>query len=167
MKKFIAAAAIALLTLAGCAEDEAEWQFEGAIEVTNAYVRATDEMSEMMGMLMTGAFMDIKNNSDEDVTLVAGTAEIAEVVEIHEVVDGVMRQKEGGVMIPAGGTHMLKPGGDHVMLMDLTGELEPGTEVRFTLEFSNGEIVEVLAPVKVVNLEQEHYDESNSDHSGM
>lgn len=167
MKKLIAAAAVAILSLAGCAEDESQIQFEGAIEVTNAYVRATDDMSEMMGMLMTGAFMDIKNNSDEDVTLVAGTAEVAGVVEIHEVVDGVMRKKEGGVMIPAGGTHTLKPGGDHVMLMDLSGQLEAGTEVRFTLEFSNGEVIEVLAPVKVVNLDQEHYDDTNSDHSGM
>ncbi|MEY3407171.1 MAG: hypothetical protein RL038_232 [Actinomycetota bacterium] len=164
MKKLIAAAAAVLLTLTACAEEEAEWQFEGAIEVTNSYVRATDGMTGMEAM-MTGAFMDIKNNSDEDVSLIAATSEAAGVVEIHEVVDGVMRQKEGGIFIAAGETQVLKPGGNHVMLMELAAPLIAGAEVRFTLEFSNGELVEVLAPIKEVNLDQEEYDDSA--HSGM
>lgn len=165
MKKIIAAAASAVLLLAGCSNSTAE---EGTIEVTNSYVRATDEMSSMMGMLMTGAFMDITNNTGEDVTLIGGTTDAAEYIEIHEVVDGVMRQKEGGLVIAAGEMQTLKPGGNHVMLMGLPGDLVAGEEVTFILEFSNGDTVEVTAPVKVVNLDQEHYDNGESeDSSGM
>jgi periplasmic copper chaperone A len=163
MKKIIAAAAAAVLLLTGCSESEGN-AIDGAIEVSNAYVRATDENSSMGGMLMTGAFMDIYNNTEESVSLVSAESDVAGLVEIHEVVDGVMRQKEGGIVIPSQETSVLKPGGNHVMLMDLMNGLVAGDEVRITLEFSNGDRVEVVAAVKVINLEQEHYDE---DHSGM
>ena len=44
------------------------------------------------------------------------------------------------------------------MLIGLTEPLVAGDEVTFTLEFSDGHSVDVTAPVKIVNLEQEHYE---------
>ena len=152
-------ALFAILTFtAACAPVEQVEDHTGHITVKNAYVRATDDMSEMMGMLMTGAFMEITNNHDEPVTLVGGTCDCAEKVEIHEVVGGVMQPKEGGLTIAGGATETLKPGGNHVMLIGLDGDLIAGTELTFTLEFSDGHSVEVTAPVKVVNLDQENYE---------
>ena len=159
MKKMFAAAIAALLLLSGCSSSA---ETEGpAISVTNGYARATDEMSLMMGVLMTGVFMDITNNGSEDVTLVGGSSPAAETVEVHEVVGGMMRPKEGGLVIPAGGTETLKPGGNHVMLIGMSDQLAAGDEVEVTLEFSNGESLTITVPVKVVNLEQEHYDSAS------
>ena len=69
-----------------------------------------------------------------------------------------MQPKEGGLTIAGGATETLKPGGNHVMLIGLDKDLVAGTEVTFTLEFSDGHLVEVTAPVKVVNLDQENYE---------
>ncbi len=163
MKK-IALLALATIFVSACAPTEPEIEdHTGHIVVTNAYVRATDEMSVGMdGTLMTGAFMEIKNNHDDPITLVGGSSVSAKAVEIHEVVAGVMRPKEGGIVIEGGATATLKPGGNHVMLMSLSHELKPGDEITFTLEFSDGHTVEVTAPVKVVNIGGEDYSASPS-----
>ena len=158
MKKkiFVLLAVLGLAT--ACAPTEQLEDHTDHITIENAYVRATDEMSEMMGMLMTGAFMELTNNHEESVTLIGGSCDCAETVEIHEVVGGVMQPKEGGLAIAGGATETLKPGGNHVMLIGLDKDLVAGTEVTFTLEFSDGHTVEVTAPVKVVNLDQEEYE---------
>lgn len=145
--KFLAAVAAALV-LAGCSSAAT---VEGAsMEVSNVYVRATDTM-------MTGAFMDITNNTDVDVTLTGATAEFADRVEVHEVVDGVMRMKEGGLVIPAGAMQTLEPGGNHLMFMGLKGPLAAGDEVTFTMQFSDGSTLEVLAAVKELTMGDEPY----------
>ncbi len=158
MKKKIFVLLTVLALATACAPTEQLEDHTGHITVENAYVRATDEMSEMMGMLMTGAFMELTNNHEESVTLIGGSCDCAETVEIHEVVAGVMQPKEGGLAIAGGATETLKPGGNHVMLIGLDKDLVAGTEVTFTLEFSDGHTVEVTAPVKVVNLDQEEYE---------
>ncbi len=158
MKKKLFAMFAVLSLATACAPTEQLEDHTDHITVANAYVRATDEMSVMMDTLMTGAFMELTNNHDEPVTLVGGTCDCAEAVEIHEVVGGVMQLKEGGLEIAGGATETLKPGGNHVMLIGLDADLVAGTEVTFTLEFSDGHTVEVTAPVKVVNLDQEEYE---------
>ena len=131
----------------------------GEIMVSGAYARATDEMSmdKATGTYMTGMFLVITNETHEDVTLESGTSDIAPMVEVHEVVDGMMRKKEGGLVIKTHESAELKPGGNHVMLMGMTQGLSVGSEITVTLKFSNGDEVVVTAPVKEVNLEQEHY----------
>jgi hypothetical protein len=84
--------------------------------------------------------MVIENTGDTDDRLVAAATDAAERVELHthiENTDGVMRMVEvkDGFPIPAGGSHALKRGGDHVMLMGLTGPLEQGATVPLTLTF--------------------------------
>lgn len=155
--KFIALLGV-LAFLTACAPTETLEDHTDHITVENAYIRATDDMSEMMGMLMTGVFMELTNNHEDPVTLTGGTCDCAEAVEIHEVVDGVMQPKEGGLTINGGDTQTLKPGGNHVMFIGLSEELIAGDEITFTLDFSDGHSVEVTAPVKVVNLDQENYE---------
>jgi copper(I)-binding protein len=50
---------------------------------------------------------------------------------------GVMRMLPlaDGITIPAGGTHVLKPGGEHVMFMGLVKPLEQGATVPVTFHF--------------------------------
>lgn len=168
------------LALAACADaqDTSSATSTSGVVVSDAFVKSTDpmttesmssdSMSEESGDAMamgpmTGAFMTLTNNGDSDVSLVGGSTPVAGIVEIHEVVDGLMQPKAGGVVIPAGGTAMLEPGADHMMLMDLSGALEPGDEVEITLEFSDGSTQTILAPVKLVNVEQEHYHDPGMD----
>ena len=99
--------------------------------------------------------------SSDHLVLIGGSASIAESVEVHEVVSGEMRPKEGGLKIAQGATEVLKPGGNHVMLIGLSEPLMPGDEVTITLDFDNGESVDFTAAVKVVNLDQEHYDSAS------
>jgi copper(I)-binding protein len=91
---------------------------------------------------MSAAFGTLVNNSDADVVVVSGTTPLSPKVELHEVVESkgkmVMQPKKGGFVIPARGSHELKPGGDHIMLMDIIKEVQPGAEVSFTLTLKDG-----------------------------
>jgi copper(I)-binding protein len=72
-------------------------------------------------------------------------------VEIHETVEsgGAMAmQPVERIDIPAGGTVKLEPGGYHVMLIDLTGDLVVGEEIEITLEFEGAGEVKVTAEVR-------------------
>lgn len=101
---------------------------------------------------MSAAFGTLVNTTGEEVTVVAASTPVSPSVELHEVVgDGgatTMRRKQGGVVIPAGGRHVLQPGGDHIMLMDVRTAIEPGAEVPFTLTLKDGRTVSFTAVAK-------------------
>ena len=145
MRRFhtLAAALAATLTLAGpVAADETI-----AIKVTDPYARSSSPQAK------SGAvFMIILNESAADDRLVAATAPVAERVELHTHIEdgnGVMRmiEVEDGFAVPAGGEHMLKRGGDHVMLMGLTESLEDGESFPLTLVFEQAGEVTIDVPV--------------------
>lgn len=98
---------------------------------------------------MSAAFGTLTNTTNADITIVSANSTVSARVELHEVAgfDGkmVMRPKEGGFVIPAGGTHELKPGGDHLMLMGVTTPVRPGDEVTFTLTFADGTTAQFTA----------------------
>lgn len=162
-------AASAALVLSGCssgstsdgaASSASAEQVASVIAITDPVTRSTDDMSpvsEKSGKLMTGSFMTIANTGAEDVTLTGGTSPLAGFIEIHEVVDGAMQPLSGGLVIPAGGSVKLKMGGYHVMLMDLEEPLASGTEVPITLDFSNGEQIDIVAPSREIAMDDEQY----------
>jgi copper(I)-binding protein len=98
---------------------------------------------------MTATFGTLMNTTGADITVVKATSSASPMMELHEVadVDGemVMRPKEGGFTIPAGGRHELKPGGDHLMLMDVKTPVSAGTEVTITLTFADGATMDFTA----------------------
>ena len=100
---------------------------------------------------MTALFGVLRNTGATDVTVVSGSTDVAETVELHEVVmsGGAMKMqpKEGGFVVPAGGTHELKPGGDHVMIMGLKTPVAAGDPVTVTLTTATGErlVVDTVA----------------------
>ncbi|QMV85437.1 copper chaperone PCu(A)C [Corynebacterium hindlerae] len=107
---------------------------------------------------MTGIFGTLKNGTSKDVKIESFTTNLnAGKYEIHEVVNGVMQLKSGGITIPAGGEYVLKPGGDHLMIMDINDPIEAGTTVKVTLNFSNGESVDVNSEVRTIASGQENY----------
>ena len=87
--------------------------------------------------------------------LVSAASPVAGVVEIHEMaMDGsVMKMRAvSAIELPAGKPVDLKPGGYHVMLMDLKKDLKPGDTVPVTLVVEGAdkkrETIEVKATVK-------------------
>ena len=90
------------------------------VEVKNPWARAT-----VQGQKATGAFMQI--TAPAATTLIGVSTPVAGVAEIHEMkMDGdVMRMRPlpKGLELPAGKAVQLKPGGYHLMLMDLKAAL--------------------------------------------
>ena len=119
---------------------------EKKIMIHNPWVRAVPPVSET-----SAAYMMLMNHGDKDDQLLSVKSSIAKVVEIHNV------KKENGMMkmypvklveIPAGKTQELKPGGYHLMLMNLSKTLKVGEEIEFMLHFKHSGMVKVIAPVK-------------------
>jgi len=133
--------------LSGCQSAPAE------LEVENAWAKAAESG-------MTAVFADISNPGGEDITMVGGTTDVAQMVELHEVADGVMQQKEGGIVVPANSTISLMPGADHIMIMGLNGPLLPGDTITVTIELDNGDTLEVTADVRDYQGANEEYHES-------
>ena len=108
--------------------------FAQNVTISNPWVRAT-----VQGQKATGAFMTL--SSKENAKLVAASSPIASVVEIHEMkVDkDVMKMAAlpNGLDLPAGQAVELKPGGFHIMLMDLKMPLSKDTTVPITLTFQD------------------------------
>jgi hypothetical protein len=118
--------------------------------VKDAWVRGT-----VAGQKATGMFASITSAGGGK--LVSAASPVAGMVEIHEMaMDGnVMKMRAvSAVELPAGKAVEFKPGGWHVMLMDLKQELKAGETVPVTLvvEGAGGkrETVEVKAPVKAL-----------------
>ncbi|WP_371202229.1 copper chaperone PCu(A)C [Microbacterium sp. BWT-B31] len=117
---------------------------------------------------MSAAFGELTNSSDQDVTVTSATSEASSMLELHETVENdagemIMRPIEGGFVIPAGGTLHLEPGGNHIMLMDLTAPLAAGDEATFTLTFSDDSTYEFTAPVKDYSGANETYEGDDQD----
>lgn len=136
----------------------------GDIMITDAYARASTPMARS-----GAAFMTIMNHGDSDDRLVAVASDAAARAELHTHIDagdGVMqmRHDEDGFGIPAGGAHRLARGGDHVMLMGLTGPLAHGAEIELTLTFESAGEMTVTVPV---DLERKPDEGASMDHGSM
>ncbi len=108
------------------------------VQVAGGWVRST-----VPGQKGTGAFMHI--TARQALRLVGVTSAVAAVSEVHEMkMEGdVMKMRQiKGVDLPAGVAVELKPGGFHVMLMDLKQPVLPGSTVPLTLIFKDAKGVE-------------------------
>jgi len=117
------------------------------VTVTDPWVRGT-----FAGQMATGAFMKLQ--SAKDAKLIEAASPVAGVVEIHEMAmeNNVMRMRAvPSLPLPAGRPVELKPGGYHVMLMDLKQQMKEGEVVPVTLVVETAgkrETIEVKAPVR-------------------
>ena len=113
--------------------------FAQPVDVKGAWVRTA-----VPGQKATGAFMTL--TAKDGAKLVGAASPVAGVVEVHEMkMDGdIMRMRalSGGLDLPAGQAVELKPGGYHVMLMDLKSALPKDGTVPLTLMFKDAKGVE-------------------------
>lgn len=124
MKKTIIASLLSLTATA--------WA-QTTVKVEDAWVRGTVATQKA-----SGAFMTLTASSP--VRLVGVQASVAGVTEIHEMAmdkDIMVMRETSGIDLPAGRAVALKPGGYHVMLMDLKQPLKAGETVALTLSFED------------------------------
>lgn len=116
------------------------------VKVEDAWIRTS-----VQGQSATGAFM--KLTARENTRLVSVSSPVAGVAELHEMKleNDVMKMRalSGGLELPAGRTVELKPGGYHVMLMDLKAALPKDSTVPMTLVFKDAKGVESRLEIKL------------------
>jgi copper(I)-binding protein len=116
-----------------------------SVQITDPWVRATVPQQKA-----TGAFMQI--TAPKAMRLLEVRSPVAGVAEIHEMsmTDNMMRMRQiKEIALPAGKAVELKPGGYHVMLLDLKGQVKAGDKIALTLvvegEDKRRETIEVTA----------------------
>lgn len=155
MKRFALAT---LIAAAGVANVSAQ------VTVKDPWVRAT-----VPAQKATGAFMQI--TAPQDTRLVEAKSAVAGAAEIHEMKmeNNVMKMRQvAGIDVPAGKAVDLKPGGYHVMLMDLKEQMKEGASVPVTLVFEGKdkkrETVEVKATVRPLGGAARKEEHKHADH---
>lgn len=100
----------------------------------------------------SAAYMMLTNYTDQDVSLVGASSDVAAAVEVHlssMSEDGTMKmEKQDAVVIPAGKALELKPGSYHIMFIGLMDDLMVGDEVTLTLHFDGYDDVTLTVPVQ-------------------
>ena len=137
--KRLAVAAVMAMALAAHAQRSAD------IDVKSAWARPT-----VAGQMGTGAFMHLK--SRDGARLLGASSDVAGVVEIHEMAmeGNVMRMRPiRSLDLPAGSTVELKPGGHHVMLMDLKRPLATGEKINVELRLETRDKKLVTQPIEI------------------
>ncbi len=156
MKKIFLAVA---LTFTSAHVQAADWSV-GAITVSNPFARATAGKAKAGG----GYFM-ISNKGEAD-RLIAAHADVSAATELHtHIHEGnvmKMRQVEA-IDVPAHGEVALKPGGFHVMFMQLKGPLKKGESFPLELSFEKAGKVTIDVPIAGVGAKMT----SGMDHSKM
>jgi copper(I)-binding protein len=123
---------IAVSLLAGCSPK--------SLSVENVWSRPANQGG-------SGAvYFVIDNPTSQPDLLLSASSDIAENVELHMSMmqeDSTMTMvHQDSVPIPANGTVEFKPGGLHVMLLNLSRDLTRGDQFQITLNFQNaGDIV--------------------------
>jgi periplasmic copper chaperone A len=143
--KFIARRAVFLPAIAlFCLNIQA--QTASDVKIEGAWIRTAVE-----GQSGTGGFM--KLTAPANMKLIAVASPAAKIGEIHEMkMEGsVMKMAEvkGGLELPAGKAVELKPGGFHIMLLDLKQSLKADMQVPVTLTFANAKGEQSKVEVKV------------------
>lgn len=129
---------------------------ENIVTVTDAWVREVPPASSV-----TAAYLKIENKGNEDDTLTGVSTDVAGVAEIHVTsVDdkGVAKMEMRDELdIPAGEVVELKPGGAHIMLIDLKEPVSGKDNIELSLTFAKAGEIKVEARVMGMDDNHEHH----------
>jgi copper(I)-binding protein len=131
--------AIGAFTAAPAAADDVK---VGSLQISAPWARATPK-----GAAVGGGYLRITNTGTAPDRLIGGSTSIAGRLEIHEMsMSGStmkMRQVSGGVEIKPGQSVELKPGGLHIMFVNLKQQLQQGQHFTAMLQFEKAGKVDV------------------------
>ena len=140
MKKTLLAVGLTLgLSCLGAVSGTLFAQSKGDLQIDKPWARAT-----VPGATVGGGYLVVRNKGAAADRLVSVASPISARVEMHEMKmdKDIMRMREvKGVDVPAKGAVEFKPGGYHLMFMELKSQLKPGDKVPVTLRFEKaGEV---------------------------
>ena len=131
----------------------------GDLEISGAFTRAT-----LPNAPVGAGYLTIANSGASDDRLVSASSTVAGMTQIHEMkMEGdVMKMTElpDGIVIPAGGSVTLKPGGFHIMFMELKQPFTEGATIPVTLTFERAGSIEVELAVGPINAAEPPHDMS-------
>ena len=128
---------------------------KGDIQVRHPWSRATAP-----GAKVAVGYMEIRNRGTQPDRLLAASTPLAERVEMH------VTQREGEVMkmrqvkdfeIPARERITLRPGGSHLMLVDITRPLQKGERITMRLRFERAGELQVEVEVQDIGARKPHH----------
>ena len=143
MRRTLKLASLAALVLFGTAGAGLGHGYTaGALKIVHPWSRATPN-----GAKVAGGYLSVTNTGTEPDTLTGATLAAAGRAELHRMsMEGdVMKMApvEGGLVIKPGETITLKPGGYHLMFLDLKGALKQGEMAKGALTFEKAGSVPV------------------------
>ena len=178
---------VAGLALAGCSPQNQNDSTESKVDATSsaaeksspaaaealtfedAVVRANEDKD------MTAIFGTLVNHTDKDIAITGFSTSLnAKVNQMHETVDGKMQEMSSPLVVKAGESHELAPGGDHFMLMDMENHIAPGESLDFKVELEGGEELD-LGEIQTRSMpagdedygDMEGHDMSHMEHGDM
>ena len=138
LKAALIAAAMALAAPAVSAQEYKA----GAIEIGHPWARATPR-----GASVAAGYLKLTNTGTTPDRLIGMSVAVSDRVEVHEMatVEGVMKMRpvKDGLEIEPGQSVELKPGGLHLMMLDLKQQLQQGQRVKGTLVFEKAGKVDI------------------------
>lgn len=154
-------------------------EFEsGELHIDHPWSKEVPPMSSVVA-----AFFSVDNHGDKADVLLRAESPIAEKVELHEHAheNGMMKmRKVDNIQIAAGETQMLKPGGYHIMMFNLTSVPKLGDSFPLTLYFQHAGKVDVKVKVEKADyvmkagqdmdhsmMDHDAMEHDNMDHDGM
>jgi copper(I)-binding protein len=116
------------------------------LNIESAYVTAL-----IPGQEVSAGYISISNSGDQDQVLQSFNSSAAHMVQLHEVAisSGIMSMdKVDELVLPAGGSINMQPGGLHLMIMGVDKEAFAGDSVDMQISFANGEVIDINMPVR-------------------
>ena len=133
----------------------------GSMALDDLWVRAS-----VPGQVNGAGYLEIENKGEAADKLIAVESTASKRIELHTIINenGVakMRAVEGGIPVPAKGKTNLKPGGYHVMFIQLNGPFKVGEKVDAVMKFEKAGAVNVQFKVKPAT-----YNPGSSGEQGM
>ena len=126
----------------------------GPLQVEGAWTRRAAMMKGDAGGGGSGngaVYAVLVNAGNAPDALVGVASDAAATAEIHETyrhMNMMMMRQVGKIDVPAGGKVEMKPGGYHIMLLNLKRELKPGETIGVTLQFEKAGRIPATATVK-------------------
>lgn len=151
MLRKIALICLITLTLTACGEgdDYGGRSATGTVAVSDVYSFAVPS-----GAPVGAVFMTVDNQSGADDRMVDFKSDYASKIELHTMaMEGdIMRMRQVmNYTIPAGGTHVLEPGGDHIMLYGVNNPLPAGSTFEAIAVFEQAGEVPVTVEIRARN----------------
>lgn len=142
------AALVLLLTGLACSSEPSD---SAKIQVENVWswpALKSEGQTHTTGVV----YLTVINKGKKPDRLLSAQSAVAETVELHETQTvgdrTMMHPAKNGVEIPADGRVEFKPGGNHIMLIGLRRDLQPGDHFQVTLQFEKGGALSVQSTVR-------------------